>query len=267
MTQDAAGAGAALDAGAAPDTLGHTSVFPPPPSVYRHFTEQNLAWLALLQEAKAGRPPTDDADAVARLRTQKEILVQAIGEGSELVPPVLDLEMELTPPNIAWIEEDGGFQLFGQRWPIPETTPSLAQLHLPDLCNVDATGAQDRRAALQTLLHTLLQTYWELTGDLLRPVQPYDVWVPAPGAHNVPEGTEAPAQGTWQPSSHIQDRLKHMEITVINFQYLVNQMRPAHNREALRQLLTAQIARRREAAAQVRTQCEEIRREMERLTM
>ncbi|WFD18467.1 hypothetical protein MCAP1_000670 [Malassezia caprae] len=261
MTDDAAGAGAALDAAEAPDTLGHTSVFPPPPSVYRHFTEKNLAWLALLQEAKAGHAPTNEADAAERLRTQTEILAQAIGEGSVLVPPDLDLEMELTPPNIAWIEEDGGFQLFGQRWPIPETSPSLAQLGLPDLCGVDGTEPRDRREVLQTLLLTLLQTYWELTGDLLRPVQPYDVWVPAPESANAPE------QGTWQPSSHIRDRLNHMETTVINFQYLVNQMRPAHTREALRQLLAAQVERRRAAAAQLRAQCAATRSELERLTM
>lgn len=261
MTEDAAGAGAALDGAEAPDTLGHTSVFPPPPSVYRHFTERNLAWLALLQEAKATRAPSDDADATARLRTQTEILAKAVGEGSELVPPDLDLEMELTPPNVAWIEEDGGFQLFGQRWPIPDISPSLSQLGLPDLCGVDTAGSRDYRHALHTLLHTLLQTYWELIGDLLRPVQPYDVWVPAP------DSAEAPTQGTWQPSSHIQDRLKHMETTVINFQYLVNQMRPAHTREALRQLLAAQVERRRTAAAQLRAQCGAIRSELEHLTM
>lgn len=261
MTEDAAGGGAALDAPEAPDTLGQTSIFPPPPAVYRHFTEKNLAWLALLQEAKASRAPTDDTDAASRLRTQTEILVQAVGEDSELVPPDVDLEMELTPPNVAWIEEDGGYQLFGQRWPIPETTPSLAQLGLPDLCGADKMEPRDRRDALHTLLHTLLQTYWELTGDLLRPVQPYDVWVPAP------ESVDTPAQGTWQQSSHIRDRLNHMETTVINFQYLVNQMRPAHTREALRQLLAAQVERRRAAAAQLRAHCVAMRSELERLTM
>ncbi|WFD25093.1 hypothetical protein MNAN1_000056 [Malassezia nana] len=242
---------------AAPAALAHTSVFPPPPSVYRHFTKENLAWLALLQEVQASRPSTDiPHDAAARLAAQNAILAEAAGP--ELEPPSIDLVMELTPPNIEWIEEDGGFQLFGQRWPIPETTPSLEQLGLPDLC---AATQSDMRASLHTLLHTLLQTYLELTGDLLRPIQPYNVWVPAPGAP-----ADAPS-GTWQPSSRIQDRLKHMETTVINFQYRVNQLRPAQTREALRQLLVQQIERRRAAAQQLRAKCAAIRSEIERLAM
>ena len=32
--------------GDAPEVLANTSVFPPPPSMYKMFTKQNVAWLA-----------------------------------------------------------------------------------------------------------------------------------------------------------------------------------------------------------------------------
>ncbi|KAL4401381.1 RNA polymerase II transcription regulator [Malassezia pachydermatis] len=237
-----------------PETLGNTSVFPPPPSVYRHFTLANAAWLDLLQSCKAN-DATLLADAQAseeaRIAEQTKALTMAKG-ALPYAPPTIDLERTLSPPKVEWIEEDGGYQLFGQRWPIPDTAPSLEQL--------------DHRHVLQQLLRTLLQTYFELTCDLLRPIQPYDVWVPAPHSEG---GTEdaAPPNGTWISSSRLKDRLQHMETVVINFLYLLNQLRPTQSRAALATMMRTQVQRKREAAAQLRAKCEAIRTELASLEM
>lgn len=125
-----------------PETLGNTSVFPPPPSVYRHFTLANAAWLDLLQSCKAN-DATLLADAQAseeaRIAEQTKALTMAKG-ALPYAPPTIDLERTLSPPKVEWIEEDGGYQLFGQRWPIPDTAPSLEQLGIRPLFSADDLG-------------------------------------------------------------------------------------------------------------------------------
>ncbi|WFD36849.1 hypothetical protein MCUN1_003739 [Malassezia cuniculi] len=216
------------------ETLGSTAIFPPPPAVFRRFTEANMLWLAALhdvwqeraKEAASDQMEEDsaaDAPAVAdpwlnesperRIELQSEAL-KSVSERLGVDAPDFDLAVELTPPHIDWIEQDGGYTIFGRRWPLPEVTPSLDELGITRLFPENLT---DRREELQKLLRTLLQTYFELTNDLLRPMQPYDVFEPAPA------GTPG---GFWVPSSRIQDRIKHMETTVINIQYLLNQLRP-----------------------------------------
>ena len=232
------------------ETLGSTAIFPPPPAVFRRFTEANILWLGVLRDvwrerdsAKAtGGESTGNHVAVAdpwlteapekRLELQRDAL-QSISAELNVELPDFDLAIELTPPHIDWIEQDGGYTLFGRRWPLPEATPTLDELGIPRLFP-DPIG--NRRDALQTLLQTLLQTYFELTNDLLRPMQPYDVFEQAPA------GTPG---GYWVPSSRIQDRVKHMETTVINVQYLLNQLRPHQARETLEMLLRRQIEQRR----------------------
>ena len=265
-----------------PETLGNTSVFPPPPSAFRRFTAENAAWLALLQ-AHGG--VACDADAVdERLAVQRTVLEAAlrdtpVDKRAALILPEFDLERELLPPRIDWIEEDGGYMLYGQRWPIPDVSPSLDQLGIPRMF---PDSAFDRTEVLQTILRTLLQTYFELTCDLLKPVQPYDVWVPhplagAPGEapHTSPldeapgslRNTTQPPAGHWTPSSHIRQRLRHMEVAIINFQYLLNELRPVQARISLEHLLEAQIERRTRATRLLRERCAAMCAELSTLSM
>ena len=154
-------------AGDAPEVLANTSVFPPPPSMYKMFTKQNVAWLAVLRKFK-GEADWTHMDADARREAQRAVLQQAV-EGvdtlADHIPMDVDLERELLPPRIDWIEEDGGYQLFGQRWPIPDMAPSLDQLGIP---RYFPESSFDRNEALNKLLRTLLQTYFEIVCDLLR---------------------------------------------------------------------------------------------------
>lgn len=270
---------------------GSTSFYPPPPAVFRRFTEENLLWLEVLRRERASAPADWDAVSLEERRAmQHGLLERGLGKsdvaGAEL--PDFDLQLALEPPNVQWVEQDGGYQLFGQRWPIPETTPTLEELGIPRMFPRDPF---DRNEALQVLLRTLLQTYFELTSDLLRPVQPYDVWLPAPGGPSGPPGPDAPGGGApgggspdgapapgpdgapaaqggyWVTSTRIKDRLKHVENTVINTQYLINQLRPVQARATLEMLLQAQIDRRRREAQLLRRRSAAIREELARIDM
>ncbi|WFD29825.1 hypothetical protein MSPP1_000838 [Malassezia sp. CBS 17886] len=298
------------DVGTADAALGTGNVFPPPPALYMHFTGDNLLWLDVLErelalETVPGRGVVDPWTALSReerIAKQTAVLQKAIdreGTGPDHPPlPDVDLLATLRPPRVDWIEEDGGFQLFGQRWPIPESTPSLEQLGITRLCPESGT---DLRPALQTLLRTILLTYYELTGDLQRPIQEYPVWVKraaAPGAESTDDGGDtqgdrdaapqgvgeeddgprarggsaeeelpAPGSGHWTTSSRIRDRLKHLETAVINFQYLVNQLRPLQASAALETYMEEQIARREGETRALRDRCKEVRAELALLDM
>lgn len=246
-------------AGDAPEVLANTSVFPPPPSMYKMFTKQNVAWLAVLRKFK-GEADWTHMDADARREAQRAVLQQAV-EGvdtlADHIPMDVDLERELLPPRIDWIEEDGGYQLFGQRWPIPDMAPSLDQLGIP---RYFPESSFDRNEALNKLLRTLLQTYFEIVCDLLQPIRPYNIPVPASEAHTG-------AQTAWIPSSHLKERIQHMETVVINFQYLLNELRPAQTRAELSALLRSQLSERRRATQYIRAKCQSIRDEIARLQM
>lgn len=280
------------------EPLGSTSVFPPPPSVYQRFTEENCLWFDVLR-GELRKEGKEDAyhslDVEERKELQDTLLKQIVaregGDGLEL--PTDDLH-ELLPPNVHWIEEDGGYQLFGQRWPIPEVTPSLQDLGITRLFPEEPF---DRARALQTLLRTLLHTYFMLTSDLLRPIQPYDVLESGgSGGGHEGDGAEAPGQGgehgdgppaqdgaqdgtqdgtqdgapagpTWTTSTRIKDRLKHLEVAVINFQFLVNQLRPVQARASLEALLTMQVARRERQTKLLREKSAAIRLEIAKLQL
>lgn len=251
--------GTETTAGDAPEVLANTSVFPPPPSMYKLFSKQNMAWLAVLRKYK-GEADWTHLDAEARLEAQRTVLQRAV-EGidalTDHIPMNLDLERELLPPRVDWIEEDGGYQLFGQRWPIPDIAPSLDQLGIP---RYFPEGPFDRKDVLKKLLRTILQTYFELVCDLLQPIRPYDIPVPAAEAHSE-------AQTTWIPSSHLKERIQHMETVVINFQYLLNELRPAQTRTELSALLRSQLSERRRATQHIRAKCKSIRDEIPHLDM
>lgn len=221
------------------DAARTTAVFPPPPAVFREYTQANVLWHALLHERlkeAGGEAAYAAADAAERRALQDATLAGvAVPPGAAVAPPTIDLHA-LAPPRLDWIEEDGGYQLFGQKWPIPDEVPTLEALGIRRLF---PSAPFERTEALQRLLRTLLYTYFQLTGDLLRPLQPYDV------APSVPDGAPTSA-------NRIQERLAHIETVVINFQFLVNELRPVQAAHALETLLTTQIERRQEQTRRLR---------------
>ncbi|PKI83014.1 hypothetical protein MVES1_002928 [Malassezia vespertilionis] len=273
------------DEDGAAESVGTTSVFPPPPIVWHAFTEANVLWSRIF-DAELEKAGEKDAwfamPHEARKSKQDALLSAVVREHGDIALPTVDLH-ELTPPNVQWIEEDGGYQLFGQRWPIPDVAPSLEQLGIPRMF---PQPLQDRNEALQKLLRTLLHTYFMLTSDLLRPIQPYDVWVPqatteASGAPSTAATTdETPlanataseangngAFGVWTTSTRIKDRLKHMEMSVINFQFILNQLRPIQNSATLEHVLDEQIERRRRQTRLLRAKSASIREAMHHISL
>ncbi|GAC95404.1 hypothetical protein PHSY_002979 [Pseudozyma hubeiensis SY62] len=269
-----------------------TSFFPPPPQVYKNFTKRNLRYLDILNSHPLadGEPSWDQLDATQRLERQSAILRQhtstsktsaqeqqdddvdmavvedsANDQGSDELPD-FDLKAELEPPNVDWIEEDGGYTVFGQLWPIPDVMPSLEQLGIPVLYPLEGT---DRKELLLTLLRTLLQTYREITGDLLKPAQPYDVWVPAvPDPSLTPEQQQqqmATNPGFWTQSTEAKDRLKHMQNVVVNMQFLINELRPVQAKETLKLIMQMQLERRKQETKLIRDKCESMRSRVEEL--
>ncbi|WFD00654.1 hypothetical protein MYAM1_003405 [Malassezia yamatoensis] len=272
------------------DPVGNTSVFPPPPKTYEVFTEENVLWLQVLQAEldRSGQRESFRSMAPEDRRALQTQLLQdasdrdldgtddASKKERDVVLPDIDL-IELMPPDISWIEQDGGYQLFGQRWPIPEATPTLEQLGIPRMFPPEPF---DHAEALRTLLRTMLFTYYQLTNDLLQPIQPYE----ASGGGSVPtaasatesqqlfnsNATEEKQQENLEAApvadgvadvttTRLRDHLQHLETTVINFQYLMNQLRPVQASASLEMLLEEQVKRREEQTKALRDKCESIR--------
>lgn len=245
-----------------------TSFFPPPPQIYKKFTKRNLRYLDILNSRKLadGETPWEQLTSSQRLERQNSILRQHLSsskkqddsEGGDVdMDPVsedsphddlpdFDLKKDLEPPNVDWIEEDGGYTVFGQLWPIPDVTPTLEQLGIPVLYPLEGT---DRKQLLLTLLQTLLQTYRDITANLLKPAQPYDVWVAAVPDPNLTQEEQqkqmATNPGFWTQSTEAKDRLKHMQNVVVNMQFLVNELRPVQAKETLKLIMQMQLERRR----------------------
>ncbi|KAJ1019307.1 hypothetical protein NDA13_006224 [Ustilago tritici] len=268
-----------------------TSFFPPPPQIYKKFTKRNLRYLEVLESHTLAEDeaPWGQLTLSQRMERQNAILGQHLdsakgktdseGEDVEMTAvgaddtearirdlPDFDLKKELKPPNVDWIEEDGGYTVFGQLWPIPDVTPTLEQLGIPVLYPLEGTN---RKELLLTLLQTLLQTYREITADLLKPAQPYDVWVPAvPDPNLTPEKQQqqmATQPGFWTQSTEAKDRLKHMQNVVVNMQFLVNELRPVQAKETLKLIMEMQLERRKQETQLIRERCESMRARVEQL--
>lgn len=97
------------------------STFPPPPPHHLKFTSHNLRLLALLQAASTS-PASPSTD---RKGKQREILAD------ESDVPEWDLETELVPPRVDWVEEDGGYECYGAFYPVSPSSTSGRGVHPP----------------------------------------------------------------------------------------------------------------------------------------
>lgn len=78
-----------------------------PPSQYLRYTKRNLVLLELLRQ----RSETQLHDEMP-LDEQQRVL-------SDQGEPVVDWDLTaLEPPRIDWIQEDGGYEVFGDHWPV-----------------------------------------------------------------------------------------------------------------------------------------------------
>ena len=130
------------------------TLYPPPPSVYTRFTRKNLDLVRELLEAEGIQPASYNDSAAsdienslewltiepqARIERQNRILGEIkskrkgqdantdtapgepeVEDGKDELPSDLDfdLQLDLLPPRLDWIEEEGAYFCFNERWPV-----------------------------------------------------------------------------------------------------------------------------------------------------
>lgn len=183
----------------------------------------------------------ETADPKKRAKTTSEDVPPA-----KLLPvPSWDILLEMEPPNVDWIEEDGYYTCFGEQWPIIETLPSLQDMSMRQVYSSSGDGeAIDRPAVLTALLRTMLKSYMSLIDVVLSPPHEY-----------------AAEDGNWRFVT--QDRAREINDVAINFTHLLNETRPLQAREQLRDMMRAQLSRRQSEAGLIRAQCAAMRAEVQ----
>jgi len=192
--------------------------FPSPPIHYNRYISRNLDLLALLRERSSTFIHQDLQES------QHTIL------SDQTDVPDWDLT-ELERPRADWIIEEGGYNTFGDRWPIPERHPTLEEGGLPQLYPAD--GGVDRRPALKKLLNTMLYTYYSMLGALTQPPQPDD---------------------TTEPEWH--QLAEWIKVIAFNMIGAVNELRPVQARQTLELTLRAQLANRQQETQAIHAKCD-----------
>jgi mediator of RNA polymerase II transcription subunit 7 len=90
------------------DGLLASSFFPAPPTIYKSFTLRHLELARLVVDAQ---PRRDEPWAQAN---QDAILETLSCEER----PDIDLRELVEPPNVEWIQEQGGYDAFASEWPV-----------------------------------------------------------------------------------------------------------------------------------------------------
>ncbi|KAF7307184.1 Mediator of RNA polymerase II transcription subunit 7 [Mycena indigotica] len=191
--------------------------FPSPPSHYTKYTSHNLALLALYNERLSDHPD----------ETQRQILHDQAD-----VPdwPLTQLEK----PRVDWIleEPEAYYDVFGDRWFVKETIPSLGEQGGRQLYPTDPTV--DRRPALLSILRSLLVTYSSLTKAVLAPP-------PTQPTTQIPE---------WQ------EKVEWITILAQNLMAAANDLRPVQARGNLELMMQRQLDLRREETKALHAKCD-----------
>ncbi|TFK77291.1 hypothetical protein BDN72DRAFT_753556 [Pluteus cervinus] len=200
--------------------------YPSPPSHYTKYTTHNLNLLQLLQERA---PETANANQHEVLSDQTDV-------------PEWTL-VQLEKPRVDWIleEPEPYYEVFGDRWFVKETIPSLAELGGNQLYPTDPRV--DRRPALRSVLRSLLLAYSTLTSSLL---------LPPPPIH----------------SNATPDWHRHVEwITVLsqNIMAAANDLRPVQARFNLETMMKRQLEVRRTETRAIHSKCDELEQKLKQL--
>ncbi|KAH7106402.1 MED7 protein-domain-containing protein [Auriculariales sp. MPI-PUGE-AT-0066] len=200
--------------------------FPSPPSIYTNYTSHNLRLLSIL---KSRQTVTDASDDTA-LVNQQDIL------SDQKDVPSSDLR-SLEPPRVDWILEEGHYDVFGDKWHVDERFQSLAEAGVKQLYPSDASV--DRRAHLQAVLRTLLDSYLKLLSATGQP----------------PPTTSAYVDGV-EPTKDWQHHLGWLHTLSLNLMAAANDMRPAQARANVEGLLRRQLDLRREETKKLHARCD-----------
>ncbi|KAF8682944.1 mediator complex subunit Med7 [Rhizoctonia solani] len=213
------------------------STFPTPPAHYVRYTSSNLQLLSQLKtklgsDAPSYHPASDDLPYpdVQAIRQQHNLLSDARGV------PDWDL-LELQPPRVDWIVEEGGYSTFGEQWSIPERQPTVEEIGVRQLYPADPNV--DRRPYLQQLLHTLLHNHFEMLGALL-------------------EAPPIPTQADPEPTPAWLRLTEWTEIAGVNMIMAVNDLRSLQARATLEGMMETQVRNRRDDARAINERCDAI---------
>ncbi|CAE6472077.1 unnamed protein product [Rhizoctonia solani] len=213
------------------------STFPTPPAHYVRYTSSNLQLLSQLKtklgsDAPSYHPSSDDLPYpdVQAIRQQHNLLSDARGV------PDWDL-LELQPPRVDWIVEEGGYSTFGEQWSIPERQPTVEEIGVRQLYPADPNV--DRRPYLQQLLHTLLHNHFEMLGALL-------------------EAPPIPTQADPEPTPAWLRLTEWTEIAGVNMIMAVNDLRSLQARATLEGMMETQVRNRRDDARAINERCDAI---------
>ncbi|KAH7340527.1 MED7 protein-domain-containing protein [Rhizoctonia solani] len=220
------------------------STFPTPPAHYTRYTNANLQLLNQLKtklgpDAPSYHPASDDLPYpdVQAIRQQHNLLSDARDV------PDWDL-LELQPPRVDWIVEEGGYSTFGDQWAIPERQPTVEEIGMRQLYPTDPNV--DRRPYLQQLLHTLLHNHFEMLGALL-------------------EAPPIPTQADPEPTPAWLRLTEWTEIAGVNMIMAVNDLRALQARATLEGMMETQVRNRRDDARAINERCDVIETMLERL--
>ncbi|KAJ8702351.1 hypothetical protein PTI98_001072 [Pleurotus ostreatus] len=192
--------------------------FPSPPSHYVKYTSHNLNLLALLKERTSDDQNANQYDV---LRDQTDI-------------PEWPLT-QLEKPRVDWIldEPDPYYEVYGERWPLKDSMPSLGEMGGLQLYPEDPSV--DRRPALRSALRSLLVTYSAMTKSLLAPA---------------PINTDVPPE--W--GRHAE----WIDVMAQNMMFAANELRPIQARASLEGMMKRQIELRREETATLHSKCDSL---------
>jgi len=210
-----------------------SSFFPPPPAhLYSRYTTRNLN--ALLRQKERQTGSANDIKGKGTSEEEEPLNdEQEAGKGVDF-----DLT-ELEPPNPEWIVRDGAWNVFGEVWPVEDRIRTLESMNIQQLFPSDPR--LDRSEALKSLLNTVLHSYLDLIGLVLR----------GPPSIRTAEDGGGP--------SAIQQNLDHIRTVCINMHQLLNELRPAQARETLKLLMRSQIEIRRLKKAEIQETCSRLR--------
>ncbi|KAG2023021.1 hypothetical protein CC2G_000726 [Coprinopsis cinerea AmutBmut pab1-1] len=199
--------------------------FPSPPSHYTRYSSHNLKLLALLKE----RAPDHQDHPVNQhqlLSDQKDV-------------PEWDLGL-LEKPRVDWIldEPDAHYNVFGERWPVKEKHPSLAEAGITQLYSSDPSV--DRRPALVSVLKSLLVTYSNLISSLLDP---------------------PPLEGAPEWNRH----MAWLKTLSLNLLAAANDLRPMQARCSLELMMQRQLELRREETRNIHDKCDALEAKLKEL--
>ncbi|KAJ1310131.1 hypothetical protein OPQ81_006876 [Rhizoctonia solani] len=220
------------------------STFPTPPAHYIRYTNANLQLLNQLKaklgpDAPPHHPASDDLPYPD---------IQAIRQQHNLLPDARDVPdwdlLELQPPRVDWIVEEGGYSTFGDHWAIPERQPTVEEIGMRQLYPADPNV--DRRPYLQQLLHTLLHNHFEMLGALLDP-------------------PPIPTQADPEPKPAWLRLTEWTEVVGVNMIMAVNDLRSLQARATLEGMMETQVRNRRDDARAINERCNAIETMLERL--